>query len=157
ARATPRVWQPVCAAAQQQDLTSQNVDAKAVRSFLEEHLQPWRALDASGKPAQNMVTGDYEPLVRASRQRQGEYQCPSYEALGDLLTVDLGDVYPDLARKRSRGKLDGNRVVPYDTRAEIAANTDRQPPAIVGVDVPVDAFFLQIQGSSRAQLPDGRM
>lgn len=157
ARATPRAWQPVCAAALQQGLNERSANGAAVRQFLEQHLQPWRVMDAAGKPAQNTVTGYYEPLVRASRQRQGAYQWPLYEAPADLLTIDLGAVYPELAGKRIRGKLDGKRVVPYDTRAEIAANPDRQPPAIVWVDDPVEAFFLQIQGSGRARLPDGSM
>lgn len=156
ARATPRVWQPVCAAAQQQGLDAQ-ADTASVRRFIEQHLQPWRVLDAAGKPARNTVTGYYEPLVQAARQRGGEYQWPLYEAPDDLLTIDLGDVYPELAGKRVRGKLQGNRVVPYDTRAEIAADAARQPPAIVWVNDPVEAFFLQIQGSGRAQLPDGTM
>lgn len=156
ARATPRVWQPVCAAAQQQGLNA-DADATAVRRFIEQHLQPWRVLDAAGKPARNTVTGYYEPLVRASRQRGGVYQWPLYEAPDDLLTIDLGEVYPELAGKRVRGKLQGKRVVPYDTRAQIAADASRQPPAIVWVDDPVEAFFLQIQGSGRAQLPDGGM
>lgn len=154
ARATPQAWQPVCAAAQQQGLSENSSGGAAVRQFLEQHLQPWRLLDAAGKPAQNTVTGYYEPMVRASRKRQGAYQWPLYEAPADLLTIDLGAVYPELAGKRIRGKLDGKRVVPYDTRAEIASSSSRQPPPIVWVDDPVEAFFLQIQGSGRARLPD---
>ncbi len=155
ARATPRAWQPVCAAAVQSGLDPAGAGADAVRQFLQTHLQPWRLMDASGKPAQNTVTGYYEPLVRASRQRGGAYQWPLYAAPDDLLTIDLGAVYPELAGKRVRGKLVGKRVVPYDTRAEIAASESRQPPAIVWVDDPVEAFFLQIQGSGRAVLPGG--
>lgn len=153
ARATPRAWQPVCAAAAQ---TQPQTNAE-VRAFFEQHLQPWRLLDEQGKPARNTVTGYYEPLVHGSRKRGDEYQWPLYEPPKDLLTVDLGSVYPELAGKRIRGKLDGNRVVPYDTRAEIAANPARQPAAIVWVNDPVEAFFLQIQGSGRVQLPDGKM
>src|SRR3546814_17631155 len=67
----------------------------------------------------------------------------------DVCSSDL------LAGKRVRGKLVGKRVVPYDTRAEIAASEARQPPVIVWASDPVEAFFLQIQGSGRAQLPDG--
>lgn len=157
ARAAPRAWQPVCAAAAQAGLDSAAPPASVVRQFLESHLQPWRVLDAAGKPARNTVTGYYEPLVRASRKRGGVYQWPLYEAPDDLLTIDLGAVYPELAGKRVRGKLDGARVVPYDTRAELARSPERQPPAIVWVDDPVEAFFLQIQGSGRAQLPNGQM
>lgn len=151
ARATPRAWQPVCAAAAGLDLRT----AGEVRAFMEQHLQPWRLLDADGKPARNTVTGYYEPLVRGARKRGGPYQWPMHEPPRDLLTVDLGSVYPELAGKRIRGKLEGNRVVPYDTRAQIAASPDRQPPVIVWVDDPVEAFFLQVQGSGRVQLPDG--
>jgi membrane-bound lytic murein transglycosylase A len=155
ARATPTAWQPVCAAASQSGLVPDSADTRAVRDFLHSQLQPWRLLDGAGKPARNTVTGYYEPLVRASRTRQGSYQWPLYSAPDDLLTIDLGGVYPELAGKRVRGKLVGKRVVPYDTRAEIASAPERQPPAIVWVDDPVEAFFLQIQGSGRALLDTG--
>jgi len=155
ARATPRAWQPVCQAAAQSGMTADTATAPAVRQFLQAHLQPWRVLDAGGKPAQNTVTGYYEPSVRASRKQHDEYQWPLYAQPDDLLTIDLGTVYPELAGKRVRGKLAGKRVVPYDTRAEIAATPTRQPPAIVWVNDPVEAFFLQIQGSGRALLDNG--
>lgn len=155
ARATPRAWQPVCAAAAQSGFSADTVSMAAVRQFMQTQLQPWRLLDASGKPAENTVTGYYEPLVRASRKRQGDYQWPLYAAPDDLLTIELGAVYPELAGKRIRGKLAGKRVVPYDTRAEIAMSPARQPPAIVWVNDPVEAFFLQIQGSGRALLDNG--
>ncbi len=38
----------------------------------------------------------------------------------DLLTVDLGGIYPELKNMRLRGRLVGNKVVPYPARAEIA-------------------------------------
>src|SRR5690606_34469032 len=69
ARSAPRAWQPVCAAAQQAGLDD-NAGAAQVRGFIEARLQPWRLLDAAGKPAKNTVTGYYEPLIRASRKRQ---------------------------------------------------------------------------------------
>lgn len=154
ARATPMAWQPVCAAAVQSGLPASNPDATAVRQFLQTHLQPWRLLDGAGQPTQNTVTGYYEPLIHASRKRGGDYQWPLYAAPADLLTIDLGTVYPELAGKRVRGKVVGKRVVPYDTRAEIA-NSNKQPPVIVWASDPVEAFFLQIQGSGRALLPNG--
>jgi len=153
ARATPKAWQPVCQAA----ADAQPQGSVEIRAFIEQHLQPWRLLDERGQPAKNTVTGYYEPMVNGARQRGGPYQWPLYQPPKDLLTIDLGSVYPELAGKRVRGKLDGNRVVPYDTRAEIAASADRQPPAIVWVDDPVEAFFLQIQGSGRVKLPDGKV
>jgi len=155
ARATPRAWQPVCAAAAQSGISLDAPEAPAVRAFLQRELQPWRVLDAAGHPAGGLVTGYYEPLVHASRTRGGDYQWPLYAPPDDLLTVDLGSEYPALVGKRVRGKLVGRRVVPYDTRAQIAADP-KKPPVIVWVDDPVDAFFLQVQGSGRALLPDGQ-
>ena len=154
ARATPRAWQPVCAAAVDPSKAPAAGDSAAVRRFLQTWLQPWRIAGADGRPATNTVTGYYEPLVRGSRRQGGRYQWPLYAVPADLLVVDLGSVYPDLTGKRVRGRLDGRRVVPYDTRAAIEAG-DRKPPAIVWVDDPVDNFFLQVQGSGRVQLTDG--
>src|SRR5690606_11936517 len=94
--------------------------------------------------------------IRASRTQGGEYQWPLCAPPSDLLTIDLGSVYPELAGKRVRGKLEGNRVVPYDTRAQIMGSP-KQPPVIVWAADPVEAFFLQIQGSGRAQLPNGEV
>lgn len=155
ARATPRAWQPVCAAVVQSGMDPNSANTADVRQFLQGHLQPWRLLDAAGRAASNTVTGYYEPLVRASRSRGGDYQWPLYAAPDDLLTIDLGAVYPELTGKRVRGKLVGKRVVPYDTRAEIAA-APKQPRVIVWVNDPVEAFFLTIQGSGRAVLPSGQ-
>lgn len=155
ARSAPRDWHAVCAAAADPAQAPDGKDPAAVRAFMQQYLQPWR-LDEGKAAAANTVTGYYEPLVRGSRTRGGVYQWPLYEVPSDLLIIDLGTIYPDLAGKRVRGKLvEGRRVVPYDTRAEIAADTARQPAAIVWVDDPVDAFFLQIQGSGRVQLTSG--
>lgn len=157
ARAAPRAWQPVCQAAQNSALGADSTDTAAIRQFLESHLQPWRVLDAQGKLAKNTVTGYYEPLLQASKRQHGVYQWPLYAVPNDLLTIDLGGLYPELAGKRIRGKLTAeNRVVPYDTRAEINSNPQRQPKVLVWAADPVEAFFLQIQGSGRAVLDNGK-
>lgn len=157
ARATPRAWQPVCLAAQNSGINTDSNDTQKIRQFLENHLQPWRLLDENGKIAKNTVTGYYEPLIKASKRKHGAYQWPLYAVPNDLLTIDLGGLYPELAGKRIRGKIvDGDRVVPYDTRSEITANAARQPEVLVWAEDPVEAFFLQIQGSGRAILDNGK-
>ena len=154
ARSAPRAWQPVCAAAADPARAPNIKDAESVRRFIQTWLAPWRLQTADGKPASNTVTGYYEPLVMGSRKQGGPHQWPLYTVPADLLTIDLGKMYPELAGKRVRGKLDGNRVVPYDSRATLEAS-GRQPPAVVFVNDPVDNFFLQVQGSGRVQLVDG--
>ena len=154
ARSTPRAWQPVCAAAADPARAPNPKDPESVRRFIQTWLTPWRLQSADGKSASNIVTGYYEPLVMGSRQKGGPHQWPLYTVPADLLTIDLGKVYPELAGKRVRGKLDGNRVVPYDSRAALESS-GRQPPVVVYVNDPVDNFFLQVQGSGRVKLVDG--
>lgn len=154
ARANPRVWHGVCSAALDPATAPKANDEVALRRFLQTYLAPWKLESAPGKMANGMVTGYYEPLVQGSRVRQGPYQWPLFEVPNDLLSIDLGALYPELAGKRVRGKLDGSRVVPYDSRTELN-NPERQPPAIVWVNDPVDNFFLQVQGSGRVYLAEG--
>ena len=54
---------------------------------------------------------------------------------------------------RLRGRLVGKKVVPYGTRAEIE-RADANGKELLWVDDPVEAFFLEVQGSGRVQLAD---
>ncbi|MDP5009466.1 MAG: MltA domain-containing protein, partial [Glaciimonas sp.] len=58
---------------------------------------------------------------------------------------------------RLRGRVKGNRVVPYPTRAELDKTGMLSGKEIVWVDDAVDAFFLQVQGSGRVRLADGEI
>jgi len=100
------------------------------------------------------VTGYYEPLLRGARKRGGVYQTPLYRAPEDLLTIDLASVYPDLKNMRLRGRVVGNKVVPYPSRAELLQSHALSGKELVWVDDPVEAFFLQVQGSGRVFMPD---
>ena len=51
------------------------------------------------------VTGYYEPLLRGSRQRTKVYAQPVRGVPDDLLTIDLGTVFPELKDKRVRQAL----------------------------------------------------
>jgi membrane-bound lytic murein transglycosylase A len=65
-------------------------------------------------------------------------------------------VVPETRSVRLRGRLDGRRVVPYYSRAEIDARgeTLRAPVLGWGAD-PVELFFLQVQGSGQLELETG--
>jgi membrane-bound lytic murein transglycosylase A len=85
------------------------------------------------------------------------FRYPIYAPPDDLLDVDLSDAYPQLKGLRLRGRLAGNKVVPYFNRAEIDAGASTlQGHEIFWVENAVDLFFLQIQGSGRIELEDGR-
>lgn len=147
-------WQAVCAEAASLPAPS---DA-SVRAFFEKHFQPYQATQEDGS-AEGLVTGYYEPLLKGDRVRTARARFPIYAAPDDLITVDLASVYPELKSLRLRGRLVGNKVVPYLTRKEIElpTSTDNgfKGTPIAWAEDPVDLFFLQIQGSGRIELPDG--
>ncbi|MDR3391094.1 MAG: murein transglycosylase A [Sulfuriferula sp.] len=146
-------WQAVCAAAQ----ALKPADNEAVRSYFQTWFNVYQSLQADGNP-DGLITGYYEPLLHGSRVATPAYPIPLYAVPKDLLTIDLAGVYPELKNMRLRGRLEGNKVVPYLSRAEIDGSaTPLAGDELVWVDNPVEAFFLQIQGSGRVQLPDGSM
>jgi len=125
------------------------------RRVLEEQFVPWRLANPDGA-LDGLVTGYYEPVLRGSRTKSGPFVYPLYGPPDDLLVIDLATTNPELRNMRLRGRIDGKRVVPYYTRAEIARGA--APVAgkeLVWVDDPIEAFFLQVQGSGRVQLQNG--
>ncbi len=150
--ATQPTWSSTCADAERVDAANE----RAVRAFLEAHFIAYRVVGAADGSDTGLVTGYYEPLLIGSRTADARFRVPLYAPPDDLLAIDLVSLYPDLAGKRLRGRVDGRRVVPYWTRAEIESG-HRPPPSkvLAYVEDPVDAFFLEIQGSGRVQLADG--
>jgi membrane-bound lytic murein transglycosylase A len=132
-------------------------DDRTARAFFETRFEARVQVNGNGE-ASGLITGYYEPLLHGSHARTDRFRYPIYRPPADLLIVDLGEVYPELNGKRLRGRLAGRRVVPYFSRAQI--DNGHAPLAgneLLWVDDPVGLFFLQIQGSGRVRLPDGRM
>ncbi len=146
-------WKRVCDLARAADGKSGNDP----RRFFESQLKPY-AIQAADGNAGGLVTGYYEPLLRGSRTRSKSFEQPVRGVPEDLLTIDLSAIFPELKDKRVRGRLEGNKVVPYWSRAEIAARGDKLPSrTLLYVDDAVELFFLQVQGSGRVSLPDGTL
>ena len=145
-------WQQICTNADLIDKT----DSEAQRNFYQERLVPFQMFNADGSD-QGIITGYYEPLLKGSRFKTERFRYPIYSVPDDMLEIDLGDAYPQLKGQRIRGRLSGKRVVPYYKRAEIDAGTDNLTGReIFWVENSVELFFLQIQGSGRVELVDGR-
>jgi membrane-bound lytic murein transglycosylase A len=130
-------------------------DTAAIRAFFEANFTPHRVANADGSTT-GLVTGYYEPLLRGSLTRRPPYVHPLYAPPDDLLVIDLASVAPETKNMRLRGRIEGRRVVPYYSRDEI----ERGVAPVSGkelafVDDPIEAFFLQIQGSGRVRLENG--
>ena len=148
-----QVWRETCASAQ--ILPDQNLAAPALRQWLENHLAPWQLVNPDGGRS-GTITGYYEPVLQGSRQHQAPFLQPLYGVPDDLLVIDLAEIYPELKGMRLRGRLDGRKVVPYASRAEIAREeAARSQQALLWIDDAVELFFMQIQGSGQVALDDG--
>jgi membrane-bound lytic murein transglycosylase A len=144
-------WKGVCAGLGM----LQGVGERDVAAFFEMNFDPWQVVNADDSTA-GMVTGYYEPLLRGSRTRTQRYKYPLYATPADLVVVDLTELHPDLKHRRLRGKLVGNKVVPYFSRGDIERDgSPLKGNELVWVDDAVDAFFLHIQGSGQVELENG--
>lgn len=71
--------------------------------------------------------------------------------------IDVGEMQPDVRDKKLRVRLNGNRIVPYPTRAQIERDGLAQARVLVWVDNPAAFYSMQIQGSGKVRLPDGKI
>lgn len=149
----PGNWKALCA-----ELAGVH-DPDALRQWLSKRFVAKEALDDS--QPEGLLTGYYEPLLTGSREQEHPGQVPVRALPPDLLTIDLSAVAPQLKGMRLRGRLDGQKVVPYLDRRAIEARESHYgmagQPVIAWADDAVDAFFLEIQGSGRVQLRDGSL
>jgi len=142
-------WAPTCAAAA-------NVanNPSAIRQFLQANLDVY-ALRAANNRADGLITGYYEPIYAGSLTRTAKAAVPVYGVPEDMVSVQLDSLYPELKGKRLRGRVEGRVLKPYDDAARIAANGVKAS-VLAWLTNPMDLQFLQIQGSGRVQLADGR-
>ncbi len=90
-----------------------------------------RALRSPQGRDEGLITGYYEPEIEGSRTRESAAQVPL-----------LARPAPASAEARM-------------TRTEIETGAPAALKALVWIDDPVDAFFVQVQGSGRVRLRDG--
>lgn len=141
-------WRPPCRAAG-------TASPGRARAFFETWFTPVAV--SAGRVRDGRFTGYYEPEIAASRKPQGSFRLPVYDRPGDLVTADLGAFRPSLKGESIAGRVQGGRLVPYATRAEIDAEGLAQAPVLFYTDDPIALFFLHIQGSGRARFADGSL
>ncbi|WP_345991494.1 MltA domain-containing protein [Sulfurimonas sp. HSL-1716] len=122
-----------------------HVDDK--KEFVEENFELYQIVGKEGDTG--MLTGYYEPELHGSLSRHDKYIYPLYEKPQDMYDIDFSTLYPELKKYNLKGRIEGNKIVPYYTRAQ---QKDINASAICYVDNKIDAFFLEIQGSGRVKL-----
>ena len=147
------LWQETCEAA----ASLQKPTNAALRDFFETYFIPYQVINRDNSE-EGLVTGYFEPLLKGSRKPSKRYRYPIYAAPTELLTIDLGATYPELKDLRLRGRLDGRKIVPYYTRAEIMSNPDvLNSSELLWVEDEVELFFLHVQGSGRIIFDNGEI
>jgi len=144
----PQPWPALCPALPPAD---------ALKEWLGANFVAWPLARADGAPG--LLTGYYEPVLEGSRSREHDGQAPLYRPPLDLVRG------PDGSRMRapaSTGAAPSTAAAaspgapqPYPARAEIEAGRLLEGRELVWLDDPVEAFFLQVQGSGRVRLRDG--
>jgi membrane-bound lytic murein transglycosylase A len=142
-------WKPACAEADA-------VSPDAARGFFEHNFTPYALSDEWGA-REGLFTGYYVPDFSGALERDETHRVPLYPTPSDLVTADLGAFRQELAGEKIIGRVQGASFVPYADRAEIESEgLEGKAVPVAYLADPVDAFFLQIQGSGRVTLPDGQ-
>ena len=124
-------WRQVCA--QAAGVSAQ--DTSAIRKYFESNFQAYEIRNHSGSET-GLITGYYEPVMNGSQTRTNTYSVPLY-------------AYPDAWRK--------SKPNPGPTRAELVSSGVLKGSEIAWVQDPVEAASMQIQGSGKIRLENGRI
>jgi membrane-bound lytic murein transglycosylase A len=119
-------------------VTAGPLDRARARVFFEDNFKPVRIIPAGR--AEGFFTGYYETEVEGSPFPSDEFTVPIYAAPAEAVKKKQSTVFSDLDRtKIEDGALAGKNL------------------EICYVKNPIDAFFAQIQGSTRVKLDSGRL
>ena len=148
-----KLWMEPCELA----TSVQRDDNAILHKFFEHNFKPYQVLNSNGS-SDGLITGYYEPLLKGSRKLSDRYRFPLYKVPKELLVVDLGNAHPKLKHLRLRGRLEGQKIVSYYSRAEIESDpSPLQGHELLWVEDAVELFFLQIQGSGRIEMDSGEI
>ena len=123
-------------------------DAADARRFFAARFRAFR-VDPDEADGKGLLTGYYEPRLKGSLTRTAEFTAPILARPRDLVAAPAGfDSVSSGARRLGDGTLR-----PYPDRAAIEAEGGE---ALLWLADPVEVYFVQVQGSARVELPDGR-
>ncbi len=125
---------------------------KEIKLFFEENFTPHQI-----QASPNTVTGYYEPILNGSLISSKKFSYPLYKKPNDLIIkriIKNGQPTGKWFHGRKVKTKNGDRLVPYPSRKDLTHSQNLKKYEIVYLEDPIEAFFLQIQGSGRIQLED---
>ena len=131
---------------------------RQLNRFIGRNYRVYRSV--GGKQTGKMLfTGYFEPALRGSLTPDDEYRYPVYTRPADLITIDLSGFSEKYQGEKLTGRIEGQQFVPYYDRRQIDRREGFDPSprtVLLWVNDRIDLFFLQIQGSGKVYLKDGR-
>jgi membrane-bound lytic murein transglycosylase A len=147
-----RHWRAACGEISGQ--THRANDAAGARRFFERHFRAYAVRGTAG--SRGLFTGYFEYSLKGSRRRTPRFGVPIYGRPRDLVTANLGLFPGDFRGRTIAGRVKAGRLAPYaDRRAITRGALAGRGLELAWAEDPVDAFFLEIQGSGRILLDDG--
>jgi len=104
-----------------------------------------------------LLTSYFEPIISGSTSPNARHSQPLYALPRDLVTIELKSFSERFKDERAlKGRVDQHRIVPFYSREEIDGRGALRGRGLelCWVD-PIEAFFLQIQGSGTVKLESG--
>ncbi|MGZ3558364.1 MAG: murein transglycosylase A [Thermodesulfobacteriota bacterium] len=139
------------------DLLSSGVDADELSREIEKRFRVYRATGRVGNK-KVLFTGYYEPVYEGSLARDETFRYPLYRQPDDLIKIDLSLFGEKFRGESIMARIETESVLPYYTRYQIDAERVLEGKGLemAWLKDPIDVAFLQIQGSGRVRLPDGK-
>lgn len=129
------------------------ISPPVARLFFEAVFRPYRVIPK--ERAGGFFTGYYEPEMEGALVPGDGFTVPILARPPDLVMLGRG---PTPNSGGAIRRLPDGREVPYYDRGEIEDGAlDGRGLELAYLRDPVDLFFMQIQGSGRVRLPDGRV
>jgi membrane-bound lytic murein transglycosylase A len=130
------------------------INRSTARRFFETHFRPFTIRPATGA---GFLTGYFEPEFPGTLQQSADYPVPVYGRPIDLVTRGKDDLWPGFDPELSAARQTSQGLVPHFDRGQIDDGAlAGQGLEILWLRDAVDRFVMQVQGSSRIRLPDGR-
>ena len=125
-------WRQVCSQAN----GVSDKDKQVIRQYFEANFQVYEVRNSATGNESGLITGYYEPVMNGSQTRTAKYTVPLY-GLPNAWKV--------------------SKPNPAPTRAELMGSGVLRGSELAWVQDPVAAAFMQIQGSGKIRLEDGRV
>ena len=116
---------------------------------------PDTTLPAREKP---FFTGYFEPGTEGALAREPALSSPDFGPPPDLVTLPQGERLPGPDEVLTSARRMAERLLPFPDRAAIEAGAlSGQGLELVWLKDRVEVFIIQVQGSARVKLTDGRL